>query len=234
MKLSFSKTRSAIAIFGLGVALTLAGCGSDGSDNSELHVIHTSKDAPPVNVKVGSKTVIGNLDYAESSGYITVRSGQKNIRVEGIIPGGNTDVISVDRFDFVKDERYNILAKNDVAGIDVLVVQESASEPSGSEVAIAVVHASTNAGEVDVYVTAPGVDVTAATPSLTFKLGDVIDVGALPAAEYRIQVTGKGLKTPVVYDSGTIDLSGFAGDKLNREVRLVRSGFRSGAGRDAG
>ena len=214
MTFSFKKTRSLIAISTLGIALTLAGCSDDDTDNSDLRVMHTSKDAPPVNVNVDSRTVIADLDYAESSGYISVRSGTKNIVVEGIIPGGNADVISVDRFAFVKDMRYTILAINDVASIDALVVEESASEPSNSEVAVAVVHASTNAGEVDVYVTAPDVDVAAASPAFTFNQGDVIDAGALPATSYRIQVTAKGLKTPVVYDSGTVDLSGFAGDKV--------------------
>ncbi len=85
MTFSFKKTRSVIAIGAIGIALMLAGCDSDGTASSDLRVLHTSKDAPPVNVNVDSKTLIGNLDYAGSSGFVSVRSGTKNIR--GILSG---------------------------------------------------------------------------------------------------------------------------------------------------
>lgn len=212
MNISQGKLKLGLAAGILGTSLILAGC-SDGMDYSELRVIHASKDAPPVNVRVGFKNSITDLDYADSSGYVSVRSGIKKLAVEAIIPSGNADVIEVKRFDFEKDQRYNVLAINDTADIDALVVAESASEPDLSQVAIAVVHASTNANLVDVYVTAPGVPINSVGANFSFDYTDVVDAGALPADLYQIRVTEPGTKN-VVYDSGTVDLAGFAGDKL--------------------
>ena len=202
----------------LGLSLTLAGCGdSGGKSNADLRVIHASKDAPLVDIRVNNRTVIAELDYAESSGYVEVRSGTKSVVVEAIIPGGNLDVITVPALQLEENQRYNILAVNDTATIEAQVVAESASEPSISEVAIAVVHASTNAGAVDVYVTAPGALLNGSAPTFTIDYQGVIDAGAIPAGEYQIRIALQGEANPdanAVDDSGTIDLNGFAGQKL--------------------
>lgn len=193
-------------------ALVLAGC-ADNMDYSELRVIHASKDAPKVNVRVGFKNEIKDLDYADSSGYVSVRSGTRKLAVEAQIPSGNEDVITVKRFNFETDERYNILAINDAAEIEALPVAESAATPGLDEVAIAVVHASTNAGEVEVYVTAPGIPLDSVDPNFSFGYTDVVDAGPLPAVAYQIRVVDSATGN-LVYDSGTVDLAGFAGDKL--------------------
>jgi len=199
-------------------SLVIAGCSQD-DDNSKLRVIHASPDAPAVNVMVTSGTYskeISNLDYAASSGYQDIRTGSRSITVEAIIPGGNAEVISVPGFSFVKDVRYNVLAVNKTADIKPLVVEESAAIPGAGEVAVAVVHASPDAPAVDVYVTAPGTDITspALTPNFSFDFKDpAVDAGALPAGSYDITVTLKGTKT-VAYNISDVDLSPFAGQKL--------------------
>ncbi|MGD2170539.1 MAG: DUF4397 domain-containing protein [Gammaproteobacteria bacterium] len=202
-----------LAIALLGTSLLAAGCGDTKNKTADLRVIHASKDAPPVNVRVGNKDEIANLDYADSSGYVPIRAGSRRIAVEAIIPGGNADVITVDRFEFRQDLRYNILAINDTASIAPLVVEETAGEPELDEVAIAVVHASPDAGTVDVYLTPPGTDVNTVGPNFSFDYTDVVDAGVIPADNYRIQVTLAGDKN-VVYDSGSVDLSTFGGEKL--------------------
>ena len=197
----------------LGASLIAAGCGDMNRKTADLRVIHASADAPPVNVRVGKNNEITDLDYGTSSGYVPVRVGNRKLAVEAIIPGGNADVITVDRFNFKRDERYNVLAINDTAAIDALVVEESAGEPGAGEVAIAVVHAASVAGAVDVYVTAPGTNVNDVAPNFGFDFTGIVDAGVLPAGPYQIQVTLANDKK-VVYDSGTVDLAPFGGEKL--------------------
>ena len=196
--------------------LVLAGCGDD-MLNSELRVIHASKDAPPVNVRVGIKNVINDLDYGASSGYVAVRTGVSRLAVEAILPAKNADVITVRRFQFEGSQRYNVLAINDTADIEPLVIEEASANPSVDEVAIAVVHASTNAAEVDVYVSEfdPLGDLSLEDAPIKFTLDytGVFDAPAVPAAKYRIRVTGAG-SDEVVYNSGEVDLTAFGGQKL--------------------
>ncbi len=213
MKFPAANRKTGLAGCLLAALLVLTSCGDD-MLSSDLRLIHASKDAPPVNLRVGNKNLITDLDYAASSGYVELRSGTRRLAVEAIIPGGNADVIKIERFEFEGTRRYNLLAINQTADIAPLLVEESAAEPGGDELAIAVVHASTGVGRVDVYVTAADTPLDDRTePSISFDDGDVVDAGALPAAEYRIRITAPGGKQPV-YDSGKVDLAGFGGSKL--------------------
>jgi len=198
----------------IGVA-TVTGCDTD-DETASLRVIHASPDAPPVNVSVGNATPVTSLDYAESSGFASVAAGSRDITVEGIIPGGNADVISVPDFNLMNDGRYTVIAVNETAAIEAYVADESAASPAAGEVAISVVHASPVAGPVDVYVTAPGTDVSdiSLQPNFTFDYKDpAVDAGALPASKYDITVTAAGTKN-VAYNISGVDLAPFAGNKL--------------------
>jgi hypothetical protein len=201
------------AIFAI---VMLAGCSDDDIlRTAEVRVIHASPDAPPVNIKLDTTTAISDLDYAESSGYQSVPAGQRDVTVEAIIPGGNADVINVPDLTFDTNSRNTILAVDTANNnqIEVLVANESVADPGSNEVAIAVVHASTAANAVDVYVTAPGTNIANESPTFTFDFKGQVDAGALPAGSYQIQVTAQGSKT-VDFDSGPVDLSPLAGQKL--------------------
>lgn len=193
----------------------VSGCNTE-VDTASLRMIHASPDAPAVNVSLDAKTEITDLDYAASSGFKTVDTGNRDISVEAIIPGGNQDVITVPDFPLEKDQRYTIIAVDETASIEAYVADESSASPTANEVAIAVVHASPAAGAVDVYVTAPGTDVTDVNvlPAFTFDFKDpAVDAGALPATTYDISVTLAGTKT-IAYNISGVDLSPFGGKKL--------------------
>lgn len=204
-----------LAAAGAGI-ITLAGCSNDDDDKAQLRVIHASPDAPAVNILLDSSTAISNLDYADSSGFQSINAGIRDITVEAIIPGGNANVITVPDFPFAKDSRSTVIAVDNTASIEPFVADESTATPASGEVAVAVVHASPDAPAVDVYVTAPGTDVSDPNvqPNFTFDFKDpAVDAGALPAATYDITVTLSGTKT-VAYNISDVDLSPFAGQKL--------------------
>ena len=201
----------------LAASLALAGCGSDSDGEALLRVVHASKDAPPVNIRVDRDTVVRELDYAHSSGFVDADSGIVDIVVEAIIPGGNADVITVSDISLENNGRYSVMAVGDTAAIEALLVTETAANPGAGEVALAVVHASTMAPAVDVYITAPGATLNGTAPSFTVDFKGQIDVGAVPAGTYQIRIALAGEADPdanAVYDSGAVDLSPFAGEKL--------------------
>jgi hypothetical protein len=212
-----------VPVLGIVAAVALTGCGGSSSSNKpatqqgSIRVVHASPDAPAVNVKLDGNIAVSDLDYANSTGFVDVVAKDYDITVEGIIPGGNMDVISVADFPVVKNGRTTVIATDVVASITPLVISDSAATPASDEVALRVVHASPAAAglvaEVDVYITAPGDDIAAATPALTFAFQEDIDAGALSTGLVQIRATGAGSKN-VVFDSGPVDLTPFAGSKL--------------------
>ncbi len=159
------------------------------------------------------------LDYPQSTGFVSITAGTYDVAVDAIVPGGNLEgVITVPDFAFAKDKRNTVVAIGDVANnsISAFVAAESAATPVTGEVAISVLHAATSVqgANVDVYVTAPGADISGTAANFSFDFKGQVDAGALPAAEYQIRVVAGGDTANPAYDSGTVDLSGFAGQKL--------------------
>ncbi|MGB5427341.1 MAG: DUF4397 domain-containing protein, partial [Gammaproteobacteria bacterium] len=92
-----------LPVIGIAAALTLTGCGGGGGSDDDpvtgsIRVVHASPDAPPVNVKLDGNAAISDLDYAQSTGFVSIAANDYDVAVEGIIPGGNLDVITVPGF----------------------------------------------------------------------------------------------------------------------------------------
>ncbi|MEL7537112.1 MAG: DUF4397 domain-containing protein [Pseudomonadota bacterium] len=212
--------RAGLRLAGVALLAGLAACDNDDDSapiinlppaTAEIRVIHASPDAPPVNVSLNGAVAIPDLDYGESSGYATVDAGDYDITVEGIIPGGNADVISLTGFTLAQNTRTTVLAIEPVAAIEALPVAESATTPTGTQVSVAVVHAAPSVGTVDIFVTDPAADITGATPTATLAFRDSADASSLAAGPIRIRATAGG---NVVFDTGTVDLAPFSGNRL--------------------
>ena len=202
----------------IGTAL-ITGCSSDDPDKTNIRIIHASADAPPVDIKLNGSVAAPKLDYPVSTGFVSIDAGTYDVAVDAIVPGGNLEgVITVDGITFAKDQRTTVVAIGDVAdtSISEFVAAESAATPAANEVAISVLHAATSVkgADVAVYVTAVGADISGTTPNFSFDFKGQADAGALPAGEYQIRVVAGGNTATPAYDSGRVDLSGFAGQKL--------------------
>jgi len=202
----------------IGTAL-ITGCSSDDPDKTNIRIIHASADAPPVDIKLNGSVAAPKLDYPVSTGFVSIDAGTYDVAVDAIVPGGNLEgVITVDGITFAKDQRTTVVAIGDVAdtSISEFVAAESAATPAADEVAISVLHAATAVAgsDVAVYVTEFDADISSTAPNFSFDFKGQVDAGALPATEYQIRVVAGGDTVNPAYDSGKVDLSGFAGQKL--------------------
>jgi hypothetical protein len=186
----------------LGVTLLSTGCGDDG--RSRLRVVHASADAPNVDVLLESKTVLKDVAFKRESGYLSVSDGSRRVRVRPT--GGTQDVIDA-QVKLADRKDYTVIAVGPVASIEPLLLTDDNVPPSAGNVKLRLVHASPTAGPVDIYVTAPGDDINAATPTLTtvpFKAAS--EYLSVPASDYRVRITPAGTKT-VAIDTGSLTLS---------------------------
>ena len=174
------RTQNPLALGALGLSLALAaGCGRNQSRGAtaqqaassstaanttqtataSLRVLHASPDAPAVDVLVDDALALGGVPYTAGSGYLAVPAGARNLKVNAA--GTATTVIDVtptlDPGGF-----YTAIAVGPLSAIEPLLLVDDASVPAPGDVRLRVVHGSPSAGPVDVYVTAPGADGSAA------------------------------------------------------------------------
>lgn len=129
--------------------------------------------------------------------------------------GGNPTVTALTaQAALERNNYYTVFAANKVASIEALIVVDDNNAPASGNAKLRVVHTAPDAPEVDVYVTAPNADIGSATvaPALSFAFKGIVPANGtkaleVPGGDYRIRVTPKGSKTPVVYDSGTINVA---------------------------
>ncbi len=188
----------------------LAACDSSNNNRDRsfnLQVLHGSPDAPAVNVLVDGDAVLTDFDYKDGSGWVVLDEGTYEIRVDGILPGGNATVIGPVDLAFDRDMTYTIAAVNDVANIEPVVIAQPDEDVSAGAARLFVLHAAAAAPTVDVFVTAPGADLAASAPVGTFAFKETIGPAEVPAGDYQIRVTAAGNPAAVVFDSGTVPLS---------------------------
>lgn len=190
--------------------LALAACDSDSNPKDrtfQLQVLHASADAPPVNVFVDGAEVLSGVDYKAGSGFISLDRGSYEVRVDGILPGGNATVIGPVDLTFEKGNIYTIAAVNNVAAIEPVVLEQPDEDVSAGSARLFVLHGVPGPLAVDVYVTAPGAALAGSAPVGTFDFKETLGPVEVAAGDYQVRVTLAGDPTALAYDSGTITLN---------------------------
>jgi hypothetical protein len=176
----------------------IAGCG--GGDNvteqtAQLRVLHASPDAPNVDVYVDSVKVLSNVPYPTVSSYLSLAPGTHQIKVNAA--GTTTTVINVSPSLAVAGA-YTAIAANFVADIEPLLATDATSAPPNGYVGLRVIHASPDAGPVDIL--ANGQVVLSNVPFDTIS-----SYLTIPAGTYAIKVNVAGTTTTAI--AATVNLT---------------------------
>ena len=182
----------------------------DTNTPANVRVAHASPDAPAVDVVVNDgfgDPLVPGLLFPEATAYVAPPPGDYNIKVA---PAGTSNAVIDAGVTLEAGERYTVIAVGLVSDLSIepLVLVDDPRRVA-TEAKLRLVHASTLAGEVDIYVTEPGASLEASTPAFSavpFKA----DTGyvSLPEGTYDVSVTQTGLTIPAI---GPIELTLQAG-----------------------
>ncbi|MCH8537110.1 MAG: DUF4397 domain-containing protein [Alkalimonas sp.] len=202
--------------------VSLAACNSSSSDpelivnpppppppvvDASLRVVHAVFDAPDVNILANDDVAVEALAYAESSGRLELAPDTYSVAVDALLPGGDTaTVIGPVDLDLMEATNYKVFAVGSVVAdtIEPLVVTSDIEDIADGNIRLQVVHAAYDVPAVDIHVTAPDDELSAALATLDYK--DFTSALDVAAGEYRVRITLPG-EDAVVFDSGTLDLA---------------------------
>lgn len=202
-----------VAVLGV-VAAGLFGCrgaidnGTDdggGPANMRMRLVQLVPDFPagPITQLYWKARQVSprRLEYREDSGYQSVVSGTSDL----ILAVGDLGQVATKREFLYTDREYTIVASGFLGDGSVnLFALEDDDLPIADKVKIRAFHGTPIAGAVDVYVTAPDVDLADVEPnqrSLTYLTAS--PYFALEPGAYRIRITAAGTKD-VAIDTGTL------------------------------
>ncbi|GIU46360.1 DUF4397 domain-containing protein [Shewanella algidipiscicola] len=198
------------------VMFGLSACNDDDDDiiklpepmlETQVRVIHAGVDAPKVNVNANGAALLTDVDYAVSSGFTTVPVDTYAIGVDAQLADGSVLEVLTAELDAMAEMQYTAVAVGKVTDdtLQLKLIANAVSDIATDYARVQVLHGASDVGLVDIYVTAPGVDITSQAPTLSANFLDVSDQLEILASDYQIRITASGQKTPV-FDSGTVPL----------------------------
>lgn len=178
-----------IGISGMVLAMVLFASAS-AAEEARVRVIHSSPDAPPVDVYANGDRILSNVPYKASSGYLSVPAGQYTFQ---IYPAGadasTTAAVLTKSANLQAGVDYTVIALDSLSQIKGRIFVDDNSPPAAGQAHINVIHAGPDAPAVDVAVA--GGDV------LVSDLGFGTKAGPLPVADgtYDLELRVAGTNT---------------------------------------
>ena len=159
---------------------------------------HASADAPAVDVLAnnGMTPAISNLAFPMATDYLNLPAATYNFKV--VATGTLTPAVIDADVPLANGAQYSLLAVGALMDIEPLLLMDN-NRMVATEAKVRLVHASTLAGNVDIYVVAAGTSIANATPAFSnvpFKA----DTGyvSLAAGDYDVIITPTGIKTEAI------------------------------------
>lgn len=171
----------------------------DTNTTAALRVVHASPDAPNVDVVAADNfaaPVVSNLAYTEESAQLDLPPGTVNAKV--VPAGANAPVVIDADLTLEAGESYRVYAVDTLANIQPLVLTDDLRAVA-TEARLRVIHASPSAGPVDIYLVAPGTDISTVAPALE-NVPFLAESGYLSVApgDYDVVATPTGDTLPAI------------------------------------
>jgi hypothetical protein len=185
--------------------LFAAGCGGgSSSDTGQLRFLQTSPSAPHVDLLIDGTTESSNMAYGNSSGYITVKAGSRQLQA---VPVNSTSPLLDLSVPITSSGNITVLLTGSSSSIKSLVLTDGGTTSSTGNGYVRVVNASVSMGPADVYIVAAGSGVNGATPAATnLALNQDGGYSLTPAGSYEVFMTSPGTKS-ILLDTGPINLT---------------------------
>lgn len=204
------KSRSLHLMLLVGSALLLAACERQIAEirppdgTARLRLVHGSAETAALNLVVDGQVLVNGLAPTGISPYTELAAGDHQVKI-GLTGSGGTLLQRQITLDEGKD--YSFLVSGSLASPEGMLASDTAGIPLPGKVKIRIVHAARNAPPLDVYLTAPGADLSGqGTVVEPFEFG--VDTANFPGfverdpGDYEVRFTQDGT-TNVVLGTGT-------------------------------
>jgi len=193
----------------------------EGAENACLRVIHASLDAQPVDIYLEDALVAENLEPGSSTEFIAVPSGEG--RTVKLVPvGGSVDDFIVESgVDLSSGDAREVVIGGTADDLKVVNEEFDLSPISVDQARLRIVHASADAGDVDVHVT-DGDELFGGVGFESFSDSIILNAG-----DYDLQVRRSGedevifRAESVVLDAGSVYSAVAAGSVDNGTFTLL-------------
>jgi hypothetical protein len=197
------------------LAAGLAGCQSIAGtpEFTLVRFIDASPDAPSLDVYEGNAAIAYSLGLGTVSSYIPIGTGGYTFSVD---TAGTQQQLATVHGTYVLGNQYTVLTGNVAANLQMTVVKDQSTPSPSGEVGFRILHQSTRAGAVDVYLQPVGSANLSGIPPIATGVAFGGNTGYIdaPSGAYSVVVYPAGTvptnATTPLYSSAQVEYSGGA------------------------
>lgn len=183
-----------IALGALSAIAFTTGCGSS---STQIRLLNAMDGQTSINLVVGSSTLATGVAFGAASNYTSISSGSQALEIQANGATLFNQTLSVN------SGNNTVLATNS----GPTVFADNKTTPSSGNIQIRTINASTSLGTADVYVVAPGIDISTVNPTFSaLAYQSASSYATLPAGSYQIEFAQAGSKN-ILINSNAISFS---------------------------
>jgi hypothetical protein len=209
------------------LSLAVVSCSDDDSptenntpSQGQVMAVHTSPNAPGVDVLVDDAVAVTNLEFTKNTGYVGVNAGTRNFKVNVTNTNPAVNIFDAD-LPIAANFNYTVFAIDSVENIDFILTIDDLTAPASGKAHVRFFHLSPNA---------PPVDITDTNGNIVFgdyAFSEYSEFEPLDAGTYDLQVRLQGTNTVVLPLNGitledgkiyTVYAKGFVGGAGAQEL----------------
>ncbi|MGH8713627.1 MAG: DUF4397 domain-containing protein [Casimicrobiaceae bacterium] len=192
--------RTLLAVLCL-TSLILTGCGKNSSDqgSAQMRVVNAFSQASALDVTVNEKTVVSGLAFQATAPYASIDSGTQMFTVA--VTGASTSLVNAS-LNVGGNTKYTYVVFGPQTGVAAVLMPDAFNDPGDGFFSVRLINAAPGPGALDLYLTAPGADLSAtapSVPSVAYGAAGVF-VPVTKGNTFELRITPAGTKD-VIYDS---------------------------------
>lgn len=182
------------ALFALSTVAFTTGCGSS---STQVRLLNAMDGQTSINLVVDNNTLATGVAFGAASSYASVGSGSHTVEIQANSATLFNQTLSV------PSGNNTVLATNSGPSI----FTDNKTTPSSGDIQIRAINASTSLGTTDVYVVAPGVDISTVNPTFSaLAYQSASSYATVAAGSYQVEFTQAGSKN-ILINSNAVSFS---------------------------
>jgi len=177
--------------------------------DAHIRVVNAATNVPTLDVLLNSTQIADNVAYGQGTSYTSVAGGTPNLVITTDDATGAAVELLNEPFPVTEGATYTMVISGSAeTGVSPFAIPDDNAAPAAGQAKFRVLNFAASApAAVDVFVTAPGADLSTATPTFSaVSVGDFTSYVSLPPGTYQVRVAPQ-LSREAVFDAGTIQLN---------------------------
>ena len=194
-------------VAGLGAALSGCGSGSSSSSTVSLRLANATLTHPSLDLLVNSAVTLSATAADSVSAYVAPAAGGNTLQVDD---AGSATALTTTVPTLTGGQHYTLLAYESGGTVKTVVVNEDDAAPAAGVAQLRIFDTALDAGKLDVYITAPGADLSTLSPTTSFGTLTAPTATLLVSyspGTYEVRVTGAGNKSDLRIDMPAVTLT---------------------------